>query len=171
MHIPLVKTAFCIAVLGFCLAPSLGAATTGSLSLQGTAPPILQITVTAESTAASLPLNTTVTNLKVGTVVELSNDNAGYMVTLGSANALITASTTPTFRSSQVADFMPYTIQYGGVPVTFLPGGTATVVSNISAKTSAAGTVNIVTISFNGASAFLSTAIYSDTLTFSIIAK
>lgn len=157
--------------LGLYFSLSLGAATTGTLSLLGSAPPILQITVTAEPTASNLPLNTTVSNLKVGTVVELSNDNAGYSVTLSSANAQIAGSTTATFRSSQVADFLPYTIQYGGAAVTFPPGGAAAVVSNISAKTSAAGAVKIVTISFDGASAFLNNAVYSDTLTFTIVAK
>ena len=127
--------------------------------------------MTAEPTASNLPLNTTVNNLKVGTVVELSNDNAGYSVTLSSANASITGSTTATFRSAQVADFLPYTIQYGGAAVTFPPGGAAATVSSLSAKTSAAGSVKIVTISFDGASAFLNNAVYSDTLTFTIIAK
>ena len=155
----------------FALALSLAAATSGSISLSGATPVILDITVTAEAAASSLPLNTTVTDLKVGTVVERSNKKAGYTVTISSANAQSSGSLSPSLRSAQTSDFLPYSIKYGGVSVNFNAGGTAALVSSVTGKTAAAGTSNTVTISFDGSSKFLDEAPYSDTLTFTIIAK
>ena len=158
---------------GMVLASFLGmiAATTGTINLSGSEPGILEITVTAEPQASNLPLNTTVVDLKVGTVTERSNKKAGYTVTLGSANALASSSASPSFRSTETTDFLPYSLKYGGKAVAFSAGGAASVVSSVSAKTSAAGIVNIVSVSFDGASAFLDEAVYTDTLTFTIIAK
>jgi len=154
------------------VSPALFAANTGTITLTGSEPVILQITVTSAPAASVLALNTLVTNLVVGTVTELSNKRAGYTVTLGSANALAGASATPTLISPQTTDFLAYTIQYGGVAVVFPAGGAPAVVSSVSAKTSATGTVNSVTISFDGTSKFLNeSAAYTDTLTFTIISK
>lgn len=147
------------------------AATSGTISLSGSEPGILEITVTSEPQASSLPLNTTVVDLKVGTVTERSNKKAGYTVTLGSSSALEAGATGPSFRSSSTTDFLPYSLKYGGKAVAFSAGGAAALVSSVSAKTSAAGIVNVVSVSFNGAGAFLDEAIYTDTLTFTIIAK
>jgi hypothetical protein len=162
-----------LAVTAACsmLAAGLGAATSGTLSLTGNKPAILEITVTAEPVAANLPLAENVTDLPVGTVTERSNHQAGYTVTLSSANAMQKASTTASFRSAATQDFLNYSIKYGGVPVVFSAAGAAAVISSASAKTSSAGTVRTVTVSFDGASAFLDEAVYSDTLTFTIIAK
>jgi len=147
------------------------AATSGTISLSGSEPGILEISVTSDPQAANLPLNTTVVDLKVGTVTERSNKKAGYSVTLGSASALASGSAGPSFRSSETTDFLPYSLKYGGKAVAFSSGGSASVVSNVSAKTSAAGVVNVVSVSFDGAGAFLDEAVYTDTLTFTIIAK
>jgi len=145
--------------------------TSGSISLSGNQLGILEISVTAEPTASDLPLDTTVVDLKVGTVTERSNKKAGYTVTLSSASALFAASFGPALRSSETADFLSYSIKYGGTAVAFPLSGIAVVVSNVSAKTTAAGTVNVVSVSFDGASAFLDEAVYADILTLTIIAK
>jgi hypothetical protein len=156
---------------GLCFSLSLHAATTGTLLLTGTEPAILTITVTTNPAAVSLALNTNVTNLLVGTVTEQSNDTAGYTVTLSSANALALPSAVAFLKSTTTADTLPYTIQYSGAAVTFPGTGAAATISNVTAKTGASGITNNITVSFSGASANLGAAIYTDTLTFSIIAK
>lgn len=165
----------CVAGIGlalaiFCAAPTM-ADTSGTINLSGSEPGILEITAIAEPGAASLPLNTTVVDFKVGTVTERSNKKAGYTVTLSSANALTASSPGPSFRSVATPDFLAYSIKYGGKTVAFTAGGAAAVVSSVSAKTSASGTVNIVSVSFDGANSFLDEAVYTDVLTFTIIAK
>jgi hypothetical protein len=162
-------------IAGLALALGLHAATTGSITLSGTQPAILSITATANAAATSLAVNTNVTNLLVGTIVEQSNDSAGYTVTLTSANAAATQGTSAFLKSAKAgnADTLPYTLQYGTVtPVTvvFLSTGISTV-SNVTAKTTGAGTSNNLTVSFSGLTANLAQDIYTDTLTFTIIAK
>jgi len=158
-------------IAGLCFALSLNAATTGTLSLTGTQPAILSITVTANPAASSLALSTNVTNLQVGSIVEQSNDTAGYTVTISSANAQALPSAVAFFKSATTTDTLPYTIQYGGAAVTFLATGAPVIVSNTTTKTVAAGTTNLVTVSFSGANANLGQATYTDTLTFTIAAK
>ena len=158
-------------LIGLFLSMNLQAATTGTIALSGSEPAILEITVTSEQAASNLPLNTSVTDLKVGTVVERSNKKAGYTITLGSANALAAATVTASLRSTETVDFLPYSIKYGGNPVAFQSSGGAAVVTTVTSKTSAAGSVKNLTITFDGASAFLDQAVYSDVLTFTIIAK
>jgi hypothetical protein len=162
-------------IAGLCLSLALYAATTGSISLSGTQPAILSITATANAAATSLAVNTNVTNLLVGTVVEQSNDSAGYTVTLTSANAATAQGTSAFLKSTKAgnADTLPYTLQYGTttpVTVVFLSTGVATV-SNVTAKTGSAGTSNNLTLSFSGLTANLAQDVYVDTLTFTIIAK
>lgn len=149
----------------------LTAVTSGTISLMGNEPGILEITVIAEPQAVNLPLDTTVVDFKVGTVIERSNKKAGYTVTLGSVNALAASSESPSFRSTETEDFLIYSIKYGGEAVSFSQGGSAAVVSNVSGKTTSDGIENIVSISFDGANSFLDEAVYTDTLVFTIIAK
>lgn len=147
------------------------AQSSGSIVLQGTVPEILEITVTEEAAASSLDLTTSVTDLLVGTVVELSNKKAGYTVELESANAAATGSGDAFFKSADTAntDTLTYAISYGGAAVS-LTSGTATV-SDVTAKTASTGASNDVLISYDGASSFLYEDTYSDTLTFTITAK
>jgi len=158
-------------LIGLSFTFSLNAATSGIILLSGSQPGILEITVSSEPSATSLPLTTTATDLKVGTVVERSNKKDGYKIMLGSANAESAQSATPSFTSTTTGDVLPYSIKYGGAAVTFI-GGAPAMVSDVAAKTvNKEGDPKEVTVSFDGASAHLTEAIYSDTLTFSIMAK
>ena len=143
----------------------------GSIVLTGVVPEILSVTVASEAIAANLDLTATVTDLKIGTVTEFSNKLAGYTLTLDSANAVAAGSAIATFEGADIgnSDSMAYTITYGGAAVT-LVAGVATV-TDIVAKTAAAGNANDVDISYDGAAAFLYEDTYSDTLTFTIAAK
>jgi hypothetical protein len=154
-----------LAAVGF----QVSAATTGSIAISGSVPGILEISITSEAIAHSLPLTQTVSDLPVATVVERSNKKAGYTVELESANAKASGLAAPTLTSGETGDVLPYSIKYDGAPVTF-SGGSA-VVSDTSAKTNASGVSKPVTISFSGASYFLDESTYGDTLTFTIIAK
>jgi hypothetical protein len=164
------KRSILAVLIGLALTLSLHAATTGTLTLTGNQPAILQITVTASSAASTLAVNSAVVDLLVGTIVEQSNDTAGYTVTISSANAKAASASTATLLGTTGGDVLPYTIKYGGVAVVFVNGADA-VVSNVTSKTVAAGSTKTVTISFDGTNANLGQSVYTDTLTFTIIAK
>lgn len=157
------------------LAASLGLSaqvtTTGTLNLSGSVPGILEITVTPDAGAASLDLGIDAANTRVADVTERSNKKAGYTVSIESANAATSGSDSAFFSNTDpaVSSTLSYTITYGGSAVT-LVGGSATV-SDVAGKSTAAGTVNEVAISYNGASDFPYEGTYEDTLTFTIAAK
>lgn len=154
------------------LGGSVFAATTGSLTVQGTVPAVLDITVTATAAANTLDLTTDVADLAVATVVERSNKKAGYTVTLQSANGVTSSLSTGRFKSADVAngDYLDYSLKYGGSSVTFT-NGIATITDS-STKTTGTGASKNLTISYTGASGvLLYEDTYLDTLTFTIIAK
>lgn len=147
------------------------AETTGTLSLQGTVPGILEITVTPEAGAGSLDLGVDAVNVAVATVVERSNKKAGYTVTLESFNAVAGSAADAYFANTDpaVESSLQYTISYGGNAVALSNG--AAVISDVVGKTNASGSSKAVTISYNGATDFPYEGTYSDTLTFTIAAK
>lgn len=156
-----------LAIAGFFMLVAIPtfAATTGSLLLSGVVAPRTEITVTADANASSLPVGSTVSNLKIASVNELSNNKAGYTVSLASANnGQLKESNT---QAVGLSDSLPYSLSYNGNPVG-LNGGSAQI-SNISSRTTGAGTDNVLAISFS--SAFLNADTYTDTLTFTIAAK
>jgi len=165
------KIAMAAAVIALAFAIPSFAATTGTLLLQGTVAGILSISVSSLPAASSLNLSADQAGLLVASVTERSNRKAGYTVSLSSANALAASSSSAFFKSADVAnlDTLTYTLSYGGVPVSFTAGVAA--VSDVSAKTTSAGTVNDVLLSYTGTAVFLNADTYSDTLTFEIVAK
>ena len=146
------------------------AATTGTLTLSGSVPSILEIAVNPSGNTG-LDLGVDASNVKVATVVERSNKKAGYTVTLESANAVTQSSDTGVFTNDdpEVNSSLDYTISYGGDNVTFTNG--SAIISDVSEKTTGSGASNEVAISYNGATDFPYEGNYSDTLTFTIAAK
>jgi hypothetical protein len=142
--------------------------TTAALTVQGTVPGVLDISVTADTIGANLDLSANGTFV-VASVTERSNKRAGYTVTLSSQNAAISASGMPVLKGSDVTntDSVPYALTYGTVPVA-LTGGSA-IISDVSTKTPAAGISKPLGISYVGQFLFEDT--YTDTLTFTIAAK
>jgi len=134
------------------------AATTATLALSGTVAPITQISLSADPNASALPVGTATTDMKIASVTEISNDKAGYSVTLSSLNGSM-------LKEANGSDTLTYTLNYGGNPVSFL-GSTATLTNSNVRSGSASGTTNQLTISFPAA--FLNADSYSDTLTFTI---
>jgi hypothetical protein len=152
-----------IAAAVFALAAgSAAAAANATLSLAGTVAPVLAISVVPEAFAAALPVGSTVTDQKLATVTEISNNPAGYSVSLASANG-------GALRGSLAgnADAVPYTLKYGNQAVVFSLG--LATIADASARTGGAGSAKDLAISF--AAAFLNADTYSDTLTFTITAK
>jgi len=157
------------AVLILAAALPLSAATTATLSLSGVVPAVLEISVTPELVASNLPITTTVSDLAVATVLERSNKKAGYTVSLESASAKARGTALPAFVSAESSDVLSYSISYDGNAVSFSSG--SAVVSSEKTRTGMSGISRAVTVSFDGASAFLDESTYSDTLTFTISAK
>jgi hypothetical protein len=140
----------CLAIL---VAIKSFAATTATLQLKGSVPSILEVSVSPETVATSLPLETTQTSTKVGTVTERSNSKTGYKVTVSSTN-----------QGKLVLDatnFVPYTLTYNGNAVN-LAGQTFSYVF-----TSSAPVQRDVMISYTG-NEELATGDYVDTVTFTI---
>jgi hypothetical protein len=142
------------------------AATTGSLALSGTAPQVLDITVTGVSGYAALALSTDVIDQEIASVVEKSNSKTGYTVVLSSANV---ESDVLSLNSAATGEKLVYTLKYNRAAVSF-SSGSATLTTSAT-KTLKAGTTKAMTISFSGADANLAEGTYTDTLTFTIAAK
>jgi hypothetical protein len=149
------------AFLGLAALPSF-AATNASLALAGTVAPVMAISVAPEAFAAALPVGSAVSGQKLATVTELSNNLAGYTVSLATANG-------GELKGALAgnADAVPYVLTYDGASVAFNLG--VAVISDVSGRTSGAGTPKSLAIGF--AAAFLNADTYSDVLTFTITAK
>lgn len=137
------------------------AATTGTLLLKGIVPRLVNITVTAETIAANLPLETTQSNTKVATVNEQSNSNTGYKVTISSANAgkLVHQSVS----SSSVA----YTARYNNSAVNLASAQTITYSSSASVNANRNFDISYTGVPHEN----LIEGNYQDTLTFTIAAN
>ena len=144
--------------LATAMVPAFALSSTGSLSLSGTVAPVTTITVTPDANATALPVGSATTNLKIATVVELSNSKAGYSVTLSSANGA-------TLKEAAGTDTLAYSLTYGSNPVSFT-SGSATLTTSTTRSATAAGSSNILYISFPAT--FLNADSYTDSLTFTI---
>lgn len=137
------------------------AATSGTLLLRGTVPRLLEITVTPESIASTLPLDTTQANVLVAVVNEKANSKTGYQVSISSANQ------GKLVHESVNSSSVNYALRYNGSAVDLSTGQTFTY--------SGAGANNNnrnVDISYTGvAYDLLIEGDYSDTVTFTIAAN
>ena len=144
------------------------AAETGSLALSGTAPGILEITVTGVAGYQELALSTDVADKPIANVVEKSNKYGGYTVVVESTNAVANA-TGPSLDSAVTGEKLSYSLKYGSTVVVFTTG--SSLITDSASKTPKTGTTKEMTISFAGADANLAEGTYTDTLTFTISAK
>lgn len=137
------------------------AASTGNITIYGTVPLACNITVTATTNATSgnpLDLSVNQTDVAVATVNEACNKNAGYTVTLASANSFKFVGQTLS------SDQLSYSLKYNSVAVS---GPTIT---NAAARTASGGVNKNLTLSLTG-DASLGSQEYRDTLTFTIAAN
>jgi hypothetical protein len=158
------KTAILVVGFSILAASYAAAATNASIVVSGTVPDLTSITVSTASDIQNLDLSADISGKSIATVTERSNRRTGYTVTLQSANGGALVGVDPLN-----ADTVPYTLTYGGSPVTF-SSGTATV-TDASSKTTGTGTSKNLAISVAGATLFPNSDTYSDTLTFTIAAK
>lgn len=138
------------------------AATFGTIMISGTVPASTSIVVTPTAGYNSLDLATTQTNLGVATITEANNTTLGYTVTASSANAGL-------LKNGTLGSVV-YTAKYNSV-VFALQVAPVTVTTQ-GAQTTVVSTIKPLTISYTGiAPASLMQGVYSDTLTFTILAN
>ena len=137
------------------------AATSGTLLLKGTVPRIINLTVTAETLAANLPLDTTQNNSKVATVNEQSNSNTGYKVTISSANA------GKLVHSTVSSSSVPYTIRYNSQSLNLASSQSVTYSSAASVNANRNVDISYTGVPFEN----LIEGTYQDTVTFTIAAN
>jgi len=141
------------------------AATSGTITIQGTVANNTSITVASQSGYDTLDIAGGVTAQLVAIATEKSNDKNGYTVKLTTANA-------PTGTSAFLkgtagnTDTAPYTMTYNGVAVN-LVGGSATV-TTASAKTPLAGVTKNLNVTIPAV--WVNADTYSDTITLTIAA-
>lgn len=146
-------------VVLFSLSLTVMGATSGTLVLTGIIAKKVEITVTPKPAASALDLETTQSNLSVATLTGKSNVNAGYRITVSSANL------GKLVHSSSPTDFVNYTLKIDSAPVSL----TASSFVNYTGKGTFSKDVNI---SYTGVDPFdLESGTYSDTLTFTISAN
>lgn len=131
------------------------AATTGTLNLSGEVAVNYEIEVDPVTAATALDIVNGETGTKVADVTEITNNTAGYKVTLQASGEL-------TNGSSSVA----YTLNYDGNVVD--PDGTVQTAKTEASESLSPGTVSEVTITFTGLGTAALSGTYSDTVTFEI---
>ncbi len=138
----------------------------GSVTHGGVVPAFLDVVLTDEVGINALDLTVNQPNILITTVNERTNNIIGYTVTMTSTNG---AGATGVFLGAVDGETLPYTITYDGVAAP-LVAGTATV-TDVNSRTGNPGVDKTVEIAYDGSAAFLAADTYSDTLTFTIIAK
>jgi len=162
-----IKLVAAAVVLSTLVVAGAAAQTTANLTLSGTVPAILSLTMTAEPGIASLDLTQDI-NMKIATFVEKSNKRAGYNVSVSSASAMAASVDAPFFKGSDPlnTDQLAYTITYGGASPTFSAG--SAILKTSTTRTSKDGVSSEAFLVFAGAALFPNEDSYSDTLTFTI---
>jgi spore coat protein U-like protein len=158
-----------VATIGLTRISDVSAQTSGNLSLAGEVPLILSITVTPYGDASALVPSMFYGNILIGFVDEICNDADGYTVSLSSSNGGDDSANSGILTGQNFGEDLPYTLQYGSVPVGFVNGSAQ--VTDVSDKTLAAGVQKNIAISYDGRDSNLAADSYQDTLTFTIAAK
>ncbi len=139
------------------------AATSATLLLKGNVAAVTEISVAADAAATALSITGGASALKVATVTETCNDKDGYDIYVASTNAGKLVHTLDSTKSTA------YQITYGTSALT-TPTATASkikTVASLSALTTATSDVKVTVTAAPTAVA----GDYTDTLTFSIVAK
>jgi hypothetical protein len=153
-----------LAIIGAVLATASVSFAQATLTISGNVAAVSSISIASAAGYNSLDLVNNASAKKVGTATEISNDKAGYKVTLSSLNAGSTAQAVLKGVSGN-ADFMNYSITYGGTPVTLASGNAQ--VTSVTARTGSTGVQKDIAVSYTGA--WLAADTYSDTLTLTIV--
>lgn len=157
-------TAMLVLVAGFAFGQT-PATDTGELVLSGTVASILEITVTATANTG-LNLGADVAGLQVATVLERTNNHDGYTVAISSTNIW-------KLKGATAEEELEYSLAYGiaGSETTLNMATPSITITDVGAKTAAAGALKSLLLAYDGSSAFLAADDYSDTITFTMTAK
>lgn len=134
-------------------------ATTGSLTLSGSIPVAVAITITGQAGYNTLNLTANAVNQVVAVVNESSNDPLGYVVKLTSANA---------GKLMNGANQLTYTARYNGTAVVL--SLTPQTVTNVASQVAIVNANKNFDISFTGSSSLMA-GTYFDTVTVTIQAN
>ena len=165
------KLAIFSVVLGAAATMGAWAQTSGSLTLRGTIPQILQLTIAPVGSLEALDLTVAIPVTTIATVTEKTNRRTGYNVTIKSSSAEAAGTAGPVFKGLDTSntETLPYILTYGGNALTFT-AGIATIIGP-AAKTTSAGTEKTVTMEYILSGLFPNADTYQDILTFTIIGK
>jgi hypothetical protein len=142
-------------------------ATVANLTLTGTVPLSLNISVAPRPAASNLDLTVTQPALRVADVTVVTNNAAGYQVTVRSGNVANGDCTTPCFYSTTTTDSLGFTFYRDGVPIGFT-GDTGTFVQTAGAS-GIGGEAYAADVSYDGAATLLGAATnYGEALTFTV---
>jgi hypothetical protein len=136
------------------------ASTTGVLNLSGSVDVNYSIDVAPTAAATDLNIEDGETATKVADVTEITNNPAGYKVTLESANA------GELVHNSVLSSVVAYTLDYDGNVVS--PDGNVQTAKSEASQALSPGNVSEVKISFTGLGTNAIAGTYSDTVTFEI---
>ena len=160
-------TAFWLMVLSATIAYG---ATVANLTLTGTVAQVLDISVTPTAASGNLDLNANQANLHVANVTVVSNNAAGYGVSVRSNNVTNGDCAAPCLYSPTADDSLAFSLLRNSTTVTF-SGDTATF-AQTAAPSSVGGDVYTAGITYNGATALLGAATnYGEILTFTVSAN
>jgi hypothetical protein len=149
-----------VVMMALALSASSFAATSGSLLLKGQVQEVLDIVVTPEAIASTLPLDISQNGTKVATVTEKSNASQGYRVKMVSANL-------SNLKRAGGSELFPYYITYNDLPVNLIDTQTYSYHNPEAVVAS-----RDIKIFYTGVSAENMVAgEYSDTITFTISAN
>ena len=139
------------------------AGTSATLNLKGNVAVIADIQVAADAAAQSLGITTGSTNLKVATVTEQCNDKDGYDIMMSSLNGGKLVHTGDSSKSTT------YQIVYGSAG-TYTPTTNANKVKTVTSLTGLTSTTSDIKVNVTSAPNAVA-GDYTDTVTFSIVAK
>jgi hypothetical protein len=141
----------------------------GALTLQGIVTSGVSIIVTPVAGYNTLNISGGTVNQGVANVTEINNDPKGYTVRMTSinagsnGNALFLTDTAGIFG----VDTVPYSLTYGGLPVSFANG--VALLTDKKGKTPKLGVTKLLQITI--APTWVNAGTYADTLTFIIISN
>jgi hypothetical protein len=163
-----VKKYLAISLAVVALATAGAAQTSGTLTIQGSVAPSVNITVATVSGYNALNIAAGVSAQNVANITEKCNVKAGYTVRMTSLNAttgnsLFLADT----AGGTGNDTVPYTLAYNGTAVSFING--SALLTDITGKTTSAGVTKALAVTITAA--WVNAATYADTLTFTIANK
>jgi len=157
-------TLFWLLVLSAALAYG---ATVANLTLTGTVQLSLNISVAPTPVASNLNLTVTQPVLKVADVTVVTNNAAGYQVTVRSGNVANGDCAAPCFYSATTTDSLGFTFYRDGVPIGFT-GDTGTFAQTAGAS-GIGGEAYAANVSYDGAATLLGAATnYGEALTFTV---